>query len=115
MDKFWQSFTELSPAMQTGLYIVSFPVFVCTVHAIISFVDWLFSKLIPRNEKPETDVPRAWNICVVYPFKSYEEVVVLPDTVDPASVANNESYVIEGPFDDLDKAIARKDELKKKL
>ncbi len=115
MDKFWQSFTELSPTMQTGLYIVSFPVFVCTVHAIISFADWLFSKPIPRNEKPETAVPRAWNICVVYPLTSYEEVIVLPDTIDPVSVANDESYVIEGSFVDLDKAIVRKDELKKKL
>jgi len=116
VDKFNSFFLSLGPEQQIGVFLLS----VCTVHCGISLLcsclDWLFHKPASQEKKAApVEAPWAWHVCVAFPLKSYEEVVVLPDSVDPRSVGGSEAYIIEGPFDVLDEAIARKDELKKKL
>ena len=113
MGKFYGFFLSLNPVVQVTVFALS----VCTGYAVTGFVgnllDWLFrpKQIVP---KPPSG-PDQWNIAVTYPLKHYQEVAVFPVGVDPRSSGGSDAYIIEGPFFDLDVAIARKDALQKKL
>ncbi len=112
MDRFYDFFLSLGPEGQFGIFMVS----ICTVYMALGLLsgllDWLFRKPVVQ----EKQVVLAWNIVVIDPGRTYQQILVVPTSISAESlscVVNG--HVIEGPFNDLDKAIARKDELKKKL
>lgn len=114
MDRFYDFFLSLGPEGQFGIFMVS----ICTVYTALWLTSCLFDWLFRKPEKPEEqeESPLCWNIVVTDMNRDYRRVVVLP-VGTPLTTLHSVfgAAILEGPFFDLDEAIARKDELKKRL